>query len=165
MSLIRVISAECALATANPCGQVSDGVVVLYGLVMQTRLRISALVPNGNEGDLKYDLDLGRDEADVEMVYSPDVPLSEGTVGSETTVQRSRLEPGKPRPAVDAEVWCLFLARRPPKFRGGPVDWILMLLGRSNTVVGAFERLGLVEAQVHGDDLAEGMTPSEAVIV
>jgi hypothetical protein len=163
--LIRVINAECTLAGANPCGQVSDGLIVLYGLVMQTRMTISALGPDGNEAPLKYNLDLRRDEHDVEMVYFPDVPLSEGTVGSEITVQRSRLEPSKPRPAVDAQVWCLFLARRYPKYRGGTVDWILMLLGRSNTVTGAFERLGLVEAQVHGEDLADGMAPTEVIIV
>jgi hypothetical protein len=40
-----------------------------------------------------------------------------------------------------------------------------MLLGRSNTVTGAFERLGLVEAQVHGEDLADGMAPTKVIIV
>ncbi len=164
MPLIRILAAECTPAGANPCGQVSDGKIVLSGLVLKTKLTVSPFSSSGNESLLKYDLDLAREEDSIEAYYFPDVPLSEGTVGSESTVQRSTLEPNKPRPAVDASVWCLFLARRYPMQSGGSVGWIIMLLGRSRKTTGAFERLGIVEAQVKGRDLADG-EPYEVVIV
>jgi hypothetical protein len=163
--LIKIFRADCTLAGANPCGQVLDGKVVLSGLVKRTTLKISAFTADGNESLLKYELDLGPGRDDTEMVYFPDVPLSQGTVGKKSTVQRSALSPNKPRPAVDAQVWCLFLAQRSSTSPRRNIGWILMLLGRSSKVSGAFERLGIVEAQDGGGSLADGIEPTEFVIV
>lgn len=154
----HVLSAQCTPAGANPLGEVSDGHVRISGPSVSVMLVISAFTEGMDETEVLYQMwptspvTYNLDSlTGVARGFRPDVPLVNGTglVTSdlpEDTIARSNILPGQERPPVSGRVWCLCVSDS-SRYWDNYHNRCMLVLGRSSKVVGAFERLGLVDAE------------------
>lgn len=144
--LTEVFNVQCDVTGLNPFGEVSGGSLTLRGPVFTAQLVYDQLFQAENRDDLY--LLMGDDDSSGVQVLEPDSYLEESVVrGAENllvpTVRRSPC----PRPqSVDefnAPVSVFILCNamdRGEKRRG----WWALVLGKSDAVVGAYSRLGIV---------------------
>lgn len=142
-NLITVADAHCTVPGVNPFGEVTDGSITLTGPLFQAFLDVE----NNPQHGSSYKLHL---EGDRTILAAPDIWLYPDGILVETkvstldglierTVRRSRQDDSL-SPIVDCPVTCLHVgtAQKPE------TEDYAILLGRSDTIVGAYIRLGLI---------------------
>ena len=134
-----VVNAECMLKGFNPFGELNDGWIELRGPVSHVWLKKTP----GKLADVYYVNNSGQKSK--EYFFHADTTLYEdqGVLESgqfEPTLRRARLEESLNETLNEYEmsVWLLCILRD----KKGQRDIIGLVLGRSTTVPGGFERLG-----------------------
>ncbi|XXH02799.1 hypothetical protein Hte_009186 [Hypoxylon texense] len=140
-----VLDAQCVVDGLNPFGRVSDGYVVLRGPLLRVEISTRPLRRNYGTYVLKH--------GDVAVEFRPDLPLAlDADSSSPTTEPRVRRAAAEDDPHVRFEglpVWCLKLLRSSDSSSSSPSmsrEIVILVLGRSARVPGAYERLGLIDA-------------------
>jgi len=154
-----ILDANCQTTGVNPTGEVSHGFIRLLCRWLPATLKVdmvSKKIPKISPGMISADASVSPEPDETHKLFGfptpcvylwecfPDVPLKEdqNLNAEETptnTIQRSDLKPGANRPAISGAVSCLLLTQVGQ-------EAFFMIVGKSRTHSGAFERLGILKA-------------------
>ena len=142
---IEILEVQCTSAGANPFGDIREGFVKLHGQIVTAIVKIP---PSYNVDKMTCTIWPESHPECATYGFSPDVPLDVGTAmivagKCEGTLLRARNWICNPNYDTQVRVHCLLVAKNTNYH-------FVLVLGRSQTVMGAYERLGIL--RLHGED-------------
>jgi hypothetical protein len=147
---VSVLKASCEVKGLNPFGEVSAGYILLEGPLFPQKIDVTWLNRESRMDCRLCDPDLNSSTYDlwVDCVY-PDLPFAECCTSEGKKTVRRLTDGGKDFEPFQGVVQCLGICRREDNLR------VVLILGESATVDGAFERLGFLYWTMEGSDNPE----------